>query len=491
MNTILSEKLPPHHTPVRNSERSKLLKTTLESLNLSQDNPGTYPVIPGQGLGMVTSIDPATQTPNAAVQMADWQQIQTSIERIEKAQRLWVKQPFSKRLSIIQEAGQAILEQSLSLTHLSLLETGKSLAEAREDVTALSGVLERMHSQATEFNPKAQPHGIINITNAFNYPIILFTSKALPALAAGNGVLLKPNEKTALTNLASCKIISNVLAKYGFSDLLRLVVTDKQNGYQIWQHPQIKMIEAVGSIQMRDALYEATRTLDKKVLAELGGANATIVHRDANLDKCAERLIFSLFCTNGQRCTNTRRLYIHTDHYETLKPRLVEEYKNRIRVGDPLEQANNVGPVFHQSAVNLFVDTIDRAQQLGGRLLIGGQVIQDNYVGPAIIEAPELNFAPGYEETFVPITFIYPYDDLDQLIEEVNKHGRGLGAALFTESRETFLSYSPQFDTLYSMWNYGTSGPDFYGNLGEPQLPDDDSLVYYGMDTQIFVPYLK
>jgi aldehyde dehydrogenase (NAD+) len=205
-----------------------------------------------------------------------------------------------------------------------------------------------------------------------------------------------------------------------------------------------------------------------KSLLELGGNNAVIVDDTANLDLAVPAIVFGAVGTAGQRCTSTRRVFVHRAIAAELERRLVHAYK-QVRIGDPLESGTLMGPLIDARAVERYTEAIDLARQAGGELLTGGALLKrpGNFVEPAIVRARN-EWPIVQTETFAPILYIIEVDSLAEAIAAQNASAHGLSSALFTDrlqNAETFLSTSGS-DCGIANINLGTSGAEIGGAFG-------------------------
>jgi aldehyde dehydrogenase (NAD+) len=216
---------------------------------------------------------------------------------------------------------------------------------------------------------------------------------------------------------------------------------------------------------------EVAKRLGRSLL-ELGGNNAIIITPSADLDSVLIGAVFGAVGTAGQRCTSTRRLIIHESIYETVKTRLVSAYK-QLKIGNPLDSTNHVGPLIDKDAVNAYLDSLDQARSQGGRVLVEGSVLEGTgyesgcYVRPCIVEA-ENQMPIVQHETFAPILYIMKYRTIEDAIWMQNDVPQGLSSAIMTDSvreSELFLSAAGS-DCGIANVNIGTSGAEIGGAFG-------------------------
>jgi aldehyde dehydrogenase (NAD+) len=221
---------------------------------------------------------------------------------------------------------------------------------------------------------------------------------------------------------------------------------------------------------MGKALNAAVAARLGKTILELGGNNAIIVSKDADLDMALVGAVFGAVGTAGQRCTTTRRLIIHEDVYEVFKQKLVNAYK-QIKIGNPLDATNHVGPLIDKDAVAMYLSAIEQGKQQGANFIVEGKMVDGFesgcYVQPCIAEASnEMQIVQ--HETFAPILYLMKYKTIDEAIAMQNGVPQGLSSSLFTlnmREAELFLSHKGS-DCGIANINIGTSGAEIGGAFG-------------------------
>jgi aldehyde dehydrogenase (NAD+) len=330
-----------------------------------------------------------------------------------------------------------------------------------------------MHSERPQHRMYEQWHalGIVGVISAFNFPVAVWSWNAMLAWVCGNVCVWKPSEKTPLTAIACQNIIQNVLKINDVPEGVScLVIGGRKIGEQMANDTNVPLVSATGSTRMGKAVGTAVAARLGKSLLELGGNNAIIVTENTDLQLVIPAVVFGAVGTAGQRCTTTRRLIVHENYYETIKEKLVKAY-SQLKIGDPLNTQNHVGPLIDTDAVKSFLDAIDNAKKEGGELLTGGQVLANFesgcYVQPAII-AVQSQTSMVCHETFAPILYLLKYSTLDQAIALQNAVPQGLSSAIFTlniREAEQFLSVNGS-DCGIANVNIGTSGAEIGGAFG-------------------------
>ena len=293
------------------------------------------------------------------------------------------------------------------------------------------------------------------------------------ALVCGNVCVWKPSEKTPLTAIACQKIIQKVFEANGVPEGAScLVIGDRSIGELMSHDKRIALLSATGSTRMGKAVGAAVGARLGRSLLELGGNNAIIISKDADLDMSLVGAVFGAVGTAGQRCTSTRRLIIHESVYDTFRDKLVNAYK-QLKIGNPLDQHMHVGPLIDKDAVNNYLQAIQKCKAEGGNFIVEGGVLQGSgyesgcYVKPCIAEAQN-DFEIVQHETFAPILYLMKYKTLEEAIEMQNSVPQGLSSAIMTlnlREAEQFLSFAGS-DCGIANVNIGTSGAEIGGAFG-------------------------
>jgi aldehyde dehydrogenase (NAD+) len=293
------------------------------------------------------------------------------------------------------------------------------------------------------------------------------------AWVCGDVCVWKPSEKTPLCAVACQHIIADVFKQNNVPEgVCSLLVGGLEVGEWMAADKRIPLVSATGSTRMGKAVGAVVAARLGRSLLELGGNNAIIISKDADLDIAILGSLFGAVGTAGQRCTSTRRLIIHEDIYENVKNKLVAAYK-QLRIGDPLDQKNHVGPLIDAEAVKMYLAAIEKCKAEGGNFIVEGGVLSGDgyesgcYVKPCIAEA-EPGFAIVQYETFAPILYLLKYKTMDEAIAIQNEVPQGLSSSIMTlnmREAEQFLSHAGS-DCGIANVNIGTSGAEIGGAFG-------------------------
>lgn len=414
-------------------------------------------------------------------------QAHVSIERAALRFKTWRTQPAPLRGVVVREWGELVRQHKPALAQLITLEAGKivqeSLGEVQEvvDICEFALGLSRQLYGLTIASERHQhklletwhPIGPVGVISAFNFPMAVYAWNAALALVCGDTVVWKPSEKTPYCALALHGLLLAAIRRCNVEaeGLAELLIGDAGLGEALSTHTDIKLLSATGSTRMGAAVAAACARTFKRTLLELGGNNAAIVCPSANLDLVTRAAVFSAVGTAGQRCTTLRRLIVHRSIYQEVMNRLVAVYE-KLPIGDPRATGTLVGPLIDKRSFEAMRTALSRALDSGGKVYFGDrtQVVnceQGFYVRPAIVDMA-LQGGPMLEETFAPILYVTPYDDLEQAIALNNAVSHGLSSSIFTQNlleAETFTSASGS-DCGIANVNIGTSGAEIGGAFG-------------------------
>ncbi|MDQ7949184.1 MAG: aldehyde dehydrogenase family protein [Pedobacter sp.] len=415
---------------------------------------------------------------------ADYNEVVTTAQ---KAYLEWRTVPAPKRGEMVRQFGEALRANKEALGTLVSYEMGKSLQEGFGEVQEMIDICDfavglsrqlyglTMHSERPSHRMYEQWHplGIVGIISAFNFPVAVWSWNTALAWVCGNVCIWKPSEKTPLTAIACQHIIEKVLVDNQVPEgVSNLIIGDREVGELMSNDPRIPLVSATGSTRMGKAVGAAVGARLGRSLLELGGNNAIIISKDADLDMSIIGAVFGAVGTAGQRCTTTRRLIIHESVYDSFVAKLVKAY-GQLRIGDPLDQHNHVGPLIDKDAVASYLDAIEKCKSEGGKFLVEGGVLSGDayssgcYVKPCIAEVKN-DYQIVQHETFAPILYLIKYNGLDEAIALQNGVPQGLSSAIMTlnlREAEQFLSAQGS-DCGIANVNIGTSGAEIGGAFG-------------------------
>jgi L-aminoadipate-semialdehyde dehydrogenase len=432
-------------------------------------------------------ISPTDGKKIASVKIATADNYNQAVEQAGKAFKTWRTIPSPKRGEIVREIGDALRSKKEDLGKLVSYEMGKSLQEGYGEVQEMIDIADfavglsrqlyglTMHSERPQHRMYEQYHplGVVGIISAFNFPVAVWSWNAMLAWVCGDVCIWKPSEKTPLTAMACQHIAQEVFKKHNIDEGVScLVIGDRDIGELMANDARIPLISATGSTRMGKAVGAAVGARLGKSLLELGGNNAIIISENADLDMALVGAVFGAVGTAGQRCTSTRRLIIHESVYDQFKQKLVNAY-SQIRIGNPLDENNHMGPLIDKDAVKLYLDSIEKCKAQGGKFVVeGGELSGEKYasgcyVKPCVAEV-ENNYQIVQHETFAPILYLIKYKTLDEAINLQNSVPQGLSSSIMTgnlREAEQFLSNAGS-DCGIANVNIGTSGAEIGGAFG-------------------------
>lgn len=465
------------------------IKRALQELGIQSVNDGTstgshwfsngelihsYSPVDGQLIG---SVKTTTQE--------DYGQIMaTALE----AFKTWRLMPAPKRGEIVRQFGDKLREKKEALGTLVSYEMGKSFQEGLGEVQEMIDICDfavglsrqlhglTMHSERFGHRMYEQYHplGVVGIISAFNFPVAVWSWNTALAWICGDVCVWKPSEKAPLCGVACQHIAAEVFAANDLPEGISCLINgDYRVGEFMTQDKNVPLISATGSIRMgKIVAQEVAKRLGRSLL-ELGGNNAIIVTPDAEIKMTVIGAVFGAVGTAGQRCTSTRRLIIHESIYDQMKAALIAAYK-QLRIGNPLDQDNHVGPLIDKAAVKLYLAALEKVVEEGGNLVVEGGVLEGAgyesgcYVKPAIAEARN-HFEIVQHETFAPVLYLIKYSGgVENAIMLQNGVVQGLSSAIMTNNlreAECFLSHAGS-DCGIANVNIGTSGAEIGGAFG-------------------------
>ena len=465
------------------------MQKTIKALKLSKINSGTSTGLKwieskGEKLNSYSPVDGLLIASVYSTKAADYEKV---VKQAQKAFAEWRMWTAPKRGEVVRQIGEQLRKYKEPLGKLVSYEMGKSLQEGYGEVQEMIDICDfavglsrqlyglTMHSERPGHRMYEQYHplGVVGIISAFNFPVAVWSWNTMLAWVCGDVCIWKPSEKTPLTALACQHIITEVFKKNNVPEGVSCVINGgREVGEMMTHDKRIPLISATGSTRMGKSIGAVVGERLGRSLLELGGNNAIIITENADLDMSLIGCVFGAVGTAGQRCTTTRRLIIHEKVYKKFTEKLVNAY-TQLKIGNPLDQKNHVGPLIDTDAVKAYLHSIETAKLEGGKILVEGGVLKGKgyesgcYVKPCIIEAKnEMKIVQ--HETFAPILYIMKYKTLDEAIEMQNNVPQGLSSAIMTNNMresEKFLSQAGS-DCGIANVNIGTSGAEIGGAFG-------------------------
>ncbi|MDB6024195.1 MAG: gabD [Verrucomicrobiales bacterium] len=475
-------------TSSKKSSSNKETTALFKRLGLRDVNAGVFC---GEWLGSgkaMESVSPIDGTILGTIRSGTAGEYEKCVERAQAAFQQWQLVPAPKRGEIIRQLGNALRDAKKDLGRLVTLEAGKILPEGEGEVQEMIDIcdfavgLSRQLYGLTIASERPQhrmmeqwhPLGVVGIISAFNFPVAVWAWNSALATVCGDSTIWKPSEQTPLTAIATIKIAEKVCRANNVDPaIFSLIIGDREVvGERMVNDKRLPLISATGSTRMGRYVAEKVMQRLGKVLLELGGNNAIIVAPSADLKLATRAILFGAVGTAGQRCTTTRRVFVHQSVEKELTNRLIAAYK-QVPIGNPVDPKTLIGPLVNLQSVESMQSALAELRAEGGEILYGGERLNGKafpggrYVTPCIARA-KANFKIVHEETFAPILYVISYKTLDEAIAWQNAVPQGLSSAIFTnELRESekFLS-SCGSDCGIANVNIGTSGAEIGGAFG-------------------------
>ena len=462
---------------------------SLQKLGIDVNNLGTSTgsnfFATGDKIDSISPVDGSLIGTVTSTSSEDYEKV---IKSAQSAFTFFRTMPAPKRGDMVRQFGNKLRELKNPLGMLVSYEMGKSYQEGLGEVQEMIDICDfavglsrqlhglTMHSERPGHRMYEQYHplGIVGIISAFNFPVAVWAWNTSLAWICGDVCVWKPSEKTPLCSIACQNIIASVLKENNLPEGISCLINgDYKVGEFMTKDIRIPLISATGSTRMgKIVAAEVGKRLGKSLL-ELGGNNAIIVTPDADIKMTVIGGVFGAVGTAGQRCTSTRRLIIHESIFDAVKDALVSAY-GQIKIGDPLDENNHVGPLIDTDAVRMYSEALEKVKAEGGNIIVEGGVLSGEgyesgcYVKPAIVEA-EPDFEIVKQETFAPILYLLKYSgDVTNAIEIQNDVKQGLSSAIMTNNlkeAEKFLSAAGS-DCGIANVNIGTSGAEIGGAFG-------------------------
>ncbi|MCT4663781.1 MAG: aldehyde dehydrogenase family protein [Flavobacteriales bacterium] len=465
------------------------MESVLKALGLKDKNDGTSTGknFSNESKEYIKSYSPVDGKLIGEVSVTTAAEYENVIQSTQEAFKSWRMMPAPKRGEIVRQFGEKLRKYKEPLGKLVSYEMGKSYQEGLGEVqemidicdfaTGLSRQLNgiTIHSERPMHRMYDQYHplGTVGIISAFNFPVAVWAWNTALAWICGDVCVWKPSEKAPLCGVACQNIFNEVLEDNNLPEGISCLVNgDYKVGEMMTSDKRVPLVSATGSTRMGRAVGQEVAKRFGKTILELGGNNAIIVTPDADLEMTIVGAVFGAVGTAGQRCTSTRRLIIHESIFDNVIEKMKGAYK-QLKIGNPLDENNHVGPLIDEAAVEMYNNAIAKAKAEGGKVIVDGGVLEGNgyesgcYVQPAIIEAKN-EFQIVQDETFAPILYVMKYSELEEAIAMQNDVPQGLSSAIMTNNlreAENFLSHQGS-DCGIANVNIGTSGAEIGGAFG-------------------------
>lgn len=378
--------------------------------------------------------------------MDSFSSVKDKVTRLHQAQTKWKKVPLQQRVEAVKNALNYFANNKQHIASDISQQMGRPISQSPGEI---GGLLERgnyLCSIAVEsLSPKALPEkpgfdrsiardplGLIFVISAWNYPLLVTVNSVVPALLAGNTVLLKHSSQTPAIGQHFEKAFQSMA---GFSDLLYQVVIDHTTTGKTIEELDIQHVVFTGSVSGGRQILQHTAKKFMQPQLELGGKDAAYVAEDADVDAAAATVVDGAMFNSGQSCCGIERAYVHRKVYDQFIKKSIEliaEYK----LGDPLSESTNLGPLVTDKAARTADMQVQAAVREGAKVLAGGHIQQisaGHFYEPTLVVDVKQSMDLMQEENFAPILPVFPVDSLEQAIELVNDSKYGLTSAIFTK----------------------------------------------------------
>ncbi|HEX7349291.1 MAG TPA: aldehyde dehydrogenase family protein [Rhodanobacteraceae bacterium] len=462
----------------------------LSALGLADTNSGTFighdEWSKTTDAGVLEPLNPATNELLAKVYASSDGDYETLVAHAQKVYAEWRATPAPKRGEAIRLCANALRAHKNELGSLVALEMGKIKPEGDGEVQEMIDIADlavgqsrmlyglAMHSERPGHRMYEQWHplGLVGIISAFNFPVAVWSWNAFIAAVCGNVCIWKPSPKVPLSAIAAVRICNAALKSGGFPEIFFLFNdAGTELAKKFVDDKRIALISFTGSTKVGRAIGERVAARMGRSLLELGGNNAIILDRSADLSLAIPAIVFGAVGTAGQRCTTTRRLFVHESIIDDVLGKLRHAYQQvEKKIGDPTKSDTLMGPLNSKQAVEQFAHAVKTAKSSGARIVSGGSVLerQGNFVEPTIISGVQSSDELVQTETFAPILYVMPFKTLDDAIRMQNAVPQGLSSSIFTQnlkSAEQYLSATGS-DCGIANVNIGTSGAEIGGAFG-------------------------
>jgi aldehyde dehydrogenase (NAD+) len=462
------------------------MRELFAALELTETNAGAWSAEGGWSTDtsgpLIDSVNPATGEVLGRVRSATAADYERVIVSARRTFDQWRMVPAPKRGEAVRLVAAELRAHKSELGSLVTLETGKIKPEGDGEVQEMIDIGDfalgqsrmlygkAMHSERPLHRMYEQWHplGVVGVISAFNFPVAVWSWNAFLAAICGDVSVWKPSPKAPLSAVAVQRLVNRVLGRHGYPGIFQLFISaGTELAEKFVDDRRVDLVSFTGSTAVGRRVAERVAARLGKSLLELGGNNAIIVDEFANLDLATSSIVFGAVGTAGQRCTSTRRVFVHESRSKELEERLLRAYA-QVHIGDPLKPETLMGPLIDAAAVQRYTQAIDAARRAGGTVLCGDKVRSPgNFVEPTIIRAKS-DWEIVQTETFAPILYLIEYRSLDEAIDMHNSAHHGLSSAIFTDNlqhAEKFLSALGS-DCGIANVNIGTSGAEIGGAFG-------------------------
>ncbi|MEL7184983.1 MAG: betaine-aldehyde dehydrogenase [Pseudomonadota bacterium] len=437
------------------------------------------------------------------VETAGQAEVDAAIKAARKAFKVWSQMSAAERGAILMRAGEILRERNDELAELETLDTGKAIAETSvvdvitgvDVVEYFARVAQAIESERVDLSPEAyamlrrEPVGVCAGIGAWNYPIQIAMWKSGPALACGNTMVFKPAEQTPLTALKLAEIYTEAGMPPG---VFNVVQGAAATGAALIGHPDVDKVTLTGSVETGKVVMAAAASGLKKVTLELGGKSPIIVFDDASFDSAVNAALVGNFYSTGQVCSNGTRVFVESSMYERFIDTVAERTR-AIVVGDPFDEATQMGPLVSSEHFKRVVSYFEKAKASGARHLCGGDSLDGDgyYVTPAVFADCDDDMDFVREEVFGPLMSVLLFENEDEVVTRANDTHFGLAGAVFTtdEDRANRVAANLQAGIIW-INDYNVTPPEVpFGGYKQSGIGRENGLQAIEHYTQVKTVY--
>ncbi|MBS4192810.1 NAD-dependent succinate-semialdehyde dehydrogenase [Bacillus sp. FJAT-49705] len=407
--------------------------------------------------------NPATGEKVDAVYFVGKEETDWAIQAAENAFPQWAALTAEQRSSYLWRIVEKLREKKEEMAQIITKEMGKTIHHARQEVASTMAFFQWYAEEARriygDIIPSSaankrlqvilQPVGVVGAITPWNFPLSMAARKLGPALATGCTVILKPSKEAPLSSVALFKIFDEIALPKGVANLV--IGQSGPIANTLMNSKIVKKISFTGSTEVGKVLIAQSAQTVKRVSMELGGHAPFIVFDDADIDLAVEGLIRSKFGSNGQQCVCPNRIYVQEGIYLEFAEKLKEKVQN-IRVGNGLDEQNEMGPLVYEEAIEKVQEQVDDAVRLGacvlngGKRLLGGSYSSGYFYAPTVLSEVTDNMLITREETFGPVIPLLKFRSEEEVVERANDIEYGLASYFYTKDLSRMYRVSEQLD---------------------------------------------
>ncbi|MEU0780665.1 aldehyde dehydrogenase family protein [Streptomyces sp. NPDC006173] len=422
---------------------------------------------PGTGSWDIIDFNPYDGEKLASITIATVEEIDDAYRAAERAQKEWgATNPYARR-AVFEKALALIDEREAEITEVIIAELGGTRLKAAFELHLVREFLRESVQLALRPEGKIIPSpvdgkenrlyrvpvGVVGVISPFNFPFLLSVKSVAPALALGNGVVLKPHQNTPIVGGS---LVAKIFEDAGLpGGLLNVVITDiAEIGDAFIEHPVPKVISFTGSDKVGRHVATVCAANFKRSVLELGGNSALVVLDDADIDYAVDAAVFSRYVHQGQVCMAANRVLVDRSVEAEFTEKFVAKVRT-LKVGDPSDPQTVIGPVINSSQADALSGTVEQAIAEGATALVHGTTT-DNLVEPSVLTGLPADSALLRQEVFGPVVFLVPFDGEEEAVRLVNDTPYGLSGAVHTADVERGVNFAKQIDTGMFHVNDGT-----------------------------------